>query len=115
MNSDAGGLFYDAGANLEQPQPEDGELGLSERIGDRDGIAKAQHQPVGGGMEDEAHLVGDRSLARGAVGAELHFVHLDQVRATVFLYAALRAAICSARQANRREQVPKYSTADSGG
>ncbi len=30
-------------------------------------------------MEDETHLVGNRALAGGAVGGELHFVHLDQV------------------------------------
>jgi len=30
-------------------------------------------------MEDEAYLVGDRAPAGGAVGGELHLVHLDQV------------------------------------
>ncbi len=70
MDSDAGGLFDDAGADLEQPQPEGGELRPGERTGGRDGIAKAQHQPVGSGMEDEAHLVGNRALAGGAVGGE---------------------------------------------
>ncbi len=53
VDSDAGGLFDDAGADLEQPQPEGAELSLGERTGGRDGVAKAQHQPVGSGMEPD--------------------------------------------------------------
>ncbi len=41
VDSDAGGLFDDTSAELEQPQPEGGELGSGERTGGRDGIAKA--------------------------------------------------------------------------
>ncbi len=51
MDSDAGGLFDDAGAELEQSQPEGGELGLGERAGARHGVAQGQHQPVGAGSD----------------------------------------------------------------
>ena len=33
----------------------------------RDGVTDAQHQPIGGGVQDQAHLVGERVAATGAV------------------------------------------------
>ena len=36
-------------------------------------------QSVGGGVQDETHLVGQRRTAGGAVGGELRLVQLDQV------------------------------------
>ena len=45
--------------------------------GDRHGITKAQHQPVGSDMKNEAYLVGDRALAGGVVRGVLHLVHFD--------------------------------------
>ena len=52
-----GGLG-DAGGDLEQAQR--GELGGGERLRPGDGVAHRQHQPVGGGVQHEAHLVGQR-------------------------------------------------------
>src|SRR5713226_540827 len=39
----------------------------------------AVHTTVGGGMQDEPHLVGERAAAACAVGGELSLVQLDQV------------------------------------
>ena len=44
-----------------------------------DGVAHGEHQPIGGGVQDEPHLVGERAAAAGAVGGELGLVQLDQV------------------------------------
>jgi hypothetical protein len=45
----------------------------------RDGLLDAPHQPVGGGVQDEAHLVGIGRAARGAIAGQLGLVALDQV------------------------------------
>ena len=79
MDADPGGLLHDAGADLEQVLPEGRELGPGERHPSRHGIAEREHQPVGGGVQDEAELVGDRALAGGPVGGELALVQLDEV------------------------------------
>ena len=42
-------------------------------------MTQGEHQPVGGGMQDESHLVGKWGAARGAVGGELALVQLDQI------------------------------------
>src|SRR5262249_50073498 len=42
-------------------------------------IAQREHEPIGSGVQDEAHLIGERRAAAGAVGGELTLVHLDQV------------------------------------
>ena len=52
MDADAGSLFDDAGADLEQARPEDRELGPGERHPAGHGIAQGKHQPVGGGVQD---------------------------------------------------------------
>ena len=62
--TDAGCGLDDAGADLQQPQAQRGELGFGERIGLRDGVAERQDQPVGGGMQDEPDLIGERRLVR---------------------------------------------------
>ena len=79
MDADAGGLFYHAGADLEQARPEGRELGPGERHPAGHGIAEGEHQPVGRGVQDEAELVGERALAGGAVRRELALVQLDEV------------------------------------
>ena len=43
------------------------------------GVADGKHQPVGGGVEDEANLIGERRAARRAVGGELSLVQLDEI------------------------------------
>ena len=56
-----------------------GELGVPQRIPTRDCSAQVEQQPVGGGVQDEPHLVGQRRAAAGAIGGELGLVLLDQV------------------------------------
>ena len=79
MDTDAGGFFDDAGADLEQAQPESGELGAGERHCAWDDVAQGKHQPVGAGVQDQPELVGERALAGGSVRGELALVQLDQV------------------------------------
>ncbi len=69
----------DAPGDLEQAQPQGGELGRGERLGFGDGVAHRQHEPAGGGVQHEADLVGECGPADGAVGGELALVELDQV------------------------------------
>ena len=47
------------------------------RLGDR--VAHHEHQPVGGGVQQQAHLIGQRRAATGPVGGKLALVQLDQV------------------------------------
>ena len=61
----------DPGGDLEQPQAQGRELGPGEVADFRDGVADREHQPVGGRVQHEAHLVGERRAAGGAVGSEL--------------------------------------------
>ena len=69
----------DASPELEQPEADRGELGSGEAVGGRDGVAHGEHQPVGGGVQDEPHLVGGGVPAGCAVGGKLGLVQLDQV------------------------------------
>ncbi len=78
-DADTAGGFADAGTDLEEPYAQGGELGLGQSMGPRDGVADGEHQPVGGGVQDQAHLVGQRRAARGPVAFELSLLHLDQV------------------------------------
>ena len=79
MDADAGGALDDAGADLEQAPADGGELGPGERHPARHGIAEREHQPVGGGVEHQPELVGERALAGSPVGGELALVLLDEV------------------------------------
>jgi hypothetical protein len=56
-----------------------GELGLGEITRFGNGVADDEHQPVGGDVQDEANLIGERRAARGAVAGELSLVQLDQI------------------------------------
>ena len=55
------------------------ELGRCQIARLRDGVAHGEDEPIGGGVEDKADLVGERRAAAGAVGGELGLVQLDQV------------------------------------
>jgi hypothetical protein len=68
-----GGLS-DAGGDLEQPRAQRGELGKCKRLGFWNGVADCQHQPVGGSVENETHLISECRTATGAVGGELALV-----------------------------------------
>src|SRR5207249_11897529 len=41
--------------------------------------AQVEQQPVGAGVKDEPHLVGQRRSATGSIGCKLRLVLLDQV------------------------------------
>lgn len=56
-----------------------GELRLGEIARFGNGVADSEHQPIGGGVEDEANLIGERRAARRAVGGELSLVQLDEI------------------------------------
>ena len=79
VDAHAGGLLHHPGADLEQSSADGGELGPGEVHPARHRIAEREHKPVGGGVEDQAELVGERALAGGAVGGELGLVLLDEV------------------------------------
>lgn len=76
---DAGGDLDDAGGDLEQREAQHGELRRSQIARFRNGVADGEHQPVGGGVKDEANLVGERRAARRAIGGKLGLVQLDEI------------------------------------
>ena len=93
---DASRCFDDAGGDFEETHAHCGELGGSERGLFRDGLLYAPHQPVGGSVQDQAHLVGIGRPARGAVAGKLALVQLDQIfgiapRAVIDLVQVFRA------------------------
>ena len=77
--TDARGGLDDAGAELEESEPQGGEFGVAEVMGCGNRVTDVEHQPIGGGMENQTDLVGDRRSAAGSIGGELSLVHLDQV------------------------------------
>ena len=44
-----------------------------------DCVSDGEDQPVRGGRQDQAHLVGERAAAAGTIRGELSLVQLDQV------------------------------------
>src|SRR5437588_3087239 len=77
--TDAACGLNDAGSDFQQPQPDGGELGRCQIARLWDGVTNGEDEPIGGGVEDEANLVGERRAATGAVGGKLGLVQLDQV------------------------------------
>ena len=75
-DADPGGGLGDTGADLDQMQPQGGELGRGERLRAGDGVTNAQQQPIGSRVQDQTHLVGERLTATGAVGGKLALVQL---------------------------------------
>jgi hypothetical protein len=43
------------------------------------GLAQFEHQPIGGCMEEEPHLIGERRPAGGAIRGQLTLVQFDQI------------------------------------
>ena len=76
---DPGSGFDDAGAELQEAQSEGGKLGSGECVRLGDCVSDGEDQPVRGGMQDQAHLVGERAAAAGTIRGELSLVQLDQV------------------------------------
>jgi hypothetical protein len=60
MGTPAGGLG-DAGGDLQEAEPDRRELGSCEGVELGNGVAHGEDQPVGSGVQDEPHLVGDRA------------------------------------------------------
>jgi hypothetical protein len=77
--ADAGGGLDDTGTEREKAQADGGELGGGERMCRGDCIAHGEGQPVGRGVQDQAHLVGQRAATAGAVGGELGLVQFYQI------------------------------------
>lgn len=78
-DADAAGGFDDAGGDLDEADADGGELGVPQRCGGGYGLPQLPHQPICGGVEDEAHLVGIGGSARGAIALQLGLVELDEV------------------------------------
>ena len=76
---DAGDHLGDAPGHLDQAEADRIELGIAPERCPRRQAAQAQQQPVGGGVDQQAELVGGRLGAGGAVGGEVQLVRLDQV------------------------------------
>ena len=61
--TDAAGRLDDTGCDFEKPEPDGGELGRGQIARLRDSVAHGEDEPIGGGVEDEADLVGERRAA----------------------------------------------------
>ena len=61
--TDAASGFDDTGCDFEKSEPDGRELGRSQVARLRNGVAHGEDEPIGGGVEDEAHLVGKRRAA----------------------------------------------------
>ena len=68
---DAGAGFDDAGGELDQAQPEGSGLGGSQRGSRRHRVPQLPNEPVGGGIQDQAHLSGNCAAARKIYQPEL--------------------------------------------
>ena len=67
------------GGDFEQPEARRRELGPGEVTDLLDGLANRQHEPVGGRVQHEVDLIGERLTAGGAIGPELGLVQLHQI------------------------------------
>src|ERR1700731_3040378 len=79
IDADAGRTLYHARRDLDQTKADCGELLSRYWRALRIGIAHAKHEPIGGGVQDQAELVGFGIAAGGAVGSELALVQLNEV------------------------------------
>ena len=52
-------------AEFQEPQADGVELGGGERVCLRDRITDGEHEPVGSGVQDQPHLVGERAATAG--------------------------------------------------
>lgn len=75
-DTDAVSGLADAGTDLQRPDAQGGELDLGLELGLGDVVAHGQHQPVGGGMQDQAHLIGQGRAAGGPVALEMRLCSL---------------------------------------
>jgi hypothetical protein len=61
--TNAAGRLGDTGGDFEKPEPDRCELGRGQITRLRDGVAHSEDEPIGGGVENEADLVGERRAA----------------------------------------------------
>ena len=66
----AGGLD-DPGGDLQETKTQRRELGSGQFLDFGNGVAHSQDQPISGGVQNEADLIGKCRTATGAVGGEL--------------------------------------------
>ena len=66
-------------AAISEPKTRRRKLGSGQFPDFGNGVAHGKHQPISGGVENEADLIGERRTAAGAIGGELCLVQLDQI------------------------------------
>jgi hypothetical protein len=69
----------DPGGDFQEPKTQRRELGSGQFLDFGNGVTHGQHQPLSGGVENEANLIGERRTAAGAIGGELRLMQLDQI------------------------------------
>jgi hypothetical protein len=69
----------DPGSDFQETKTQRRELGSGQFPGFGNGVTHGQHQPISGGVENEADLIGERRTAAGAIGGELRLMQLDQI------------------------------------
>ena len=94
---DPGVHLGDPGGDLDQREPDRVELGVAPERGLGRQAAQRVQQPVGGGVDQQAELVGRGAGAGGPVGGEVQLVRLDQVLGLAAL--AVDALVEPARRA----------------
>src|SRR6266508_924180 len=78
-DANARSTFHDTSGDLDETQSEGCELGAEQRRALWHRLARGEHEPVGGGVQNQAELVGLGIAARGAIGCELCLVQFDEV------------------------------------
>jgi hypothetical protein len=71
--------FDDTGSDFQEAKTQRHELGCGQFPGFGNRVAHRQLQPISGGVENEADLIGGRRTAAGAIGGELRLMQLDQI------------------------------------
>lgn len=78
-NADAACRLDDAAGDFQEMQADAGELALAQRMPGGNAIAHVEQQPIGGCVQNEAELVGQRRAATGAIRSGLRLMLLNQV------------------------------------
>ena len=72
----------DAGGDFQETKPQRRELGRGQFPGFGNGVAHGQHQPISGGVENEADLIGERRTAAGAIHRSKNQICRKRLRIT---------------------------------
>ena len=78
-DADASAAFDDARGEFDQAQTQRVKFYPRPRRSLGRSSPESVQQPIGGGVQDQAYLVGARVATRGAIGGELGLVQLDEV------------------------------------